>query len=401
MIARRLIPLLLLALVPAGEALAQSAPPPAPRPRPAFKHEPMIFFVAKGAPDACGPGCDTWIAAEGTFDPEVHKRLSEFLRDPARRKLPIFFHSPGGELQPSIATGNVLRERRMTAGIGQTVPEGCRERARADPACRRVMASGRVLRARLKVDTGICASGCGYALVGASARIIGPGAKFGVHASRIVPTPAAQATRERASAAEAREAARRSYELLKQYVALAGVDPALIDLAMKTPHNRVHWLSREELSRYGLVPGEYFETQWLRIPVSEGNFTIVKSLTQPSRSNRGEYRTTIIGIDCASGHRPYVTLRRELPTNEQGARLAMRMISGDAFVLVFNEGRRPDSATELRVQPVAADALARAAASDAIVLREEKDTWMRETRLSTKGLSEALGGVPSRCGGRT
>ena len=89
------------------------------------------------------------------------------------------------------------------------------------------------------------------------------------------------------------------------------------------------------------------------------------------------------------------------PTNEQGTRLAMRMISGDAFVLVFNEGRRPDSTTELRVQPVAADALARAAASDAIVLREEKDTWMRETRLSTKGLSEALSGVPSRCGGRT
>jgi hypothetical protein len=76
------------------------------------------------------------------------------------------------------------------------------------------------------------------------------------------------------------------------------------------------------------------------------------------------------------------------------------MTSGDAFVLVFSEGRRPDAATELRVQPVAADALARAAASDAIVLREEKDAWTRETRLSTKGLSEALNGAPSRCGGR-
>lgn len=403
MIARRLLPLLLVLLLPAAEALAQFGPPqpPRPRPRPAFKHEPMIFFVAKGAPNACGPSCDTWIAAEGTFDPDVHKRLSEFVKAPAHRNLPIFFHSPGGELQPSIATGNVLRERRMTAGVGQTVPEGCRDSARADAACRRLMASGRVLRAKLKVATGVCASGCGYALVGASVRLIGPGAKFGVHASRIVPVPAAQAPRGRITLAEAREAETRSYELLKQYVALAGVDPALIDLAMKTPHNRVHWLSREELRRYGLVPGEYFETEWLRIPVSEGTFTIVKSLTQPSQQNRNEYRTTIIGIDCTAGHRPYVTLRRELPTNEQGARLAMRMISGDAFVLVFNEGRRPDAATELRVQPVAADALKRAAASDAIVLREEKDSWMRETRLSTKGLSEALSGVPSRCGGLT
>jgi hypothetical protein len=391
----RLFLLVLLAALPAVTALAE----PAPRSRGGFRHEPMIFFVAKGAPNACGPGCDTWIAAEGTFDPDVHKRLSDFLKAPSHRNLPIIFHSPGGELQPSIATGNVLRERRMTAGIGQTIPEGCRERPRADAACRKLMASGRPLKATLKIDSGICASGCGYALVGASSRIIGPGAKFGVHASRLVPMPAAD-SRGRASAAEAREAESRSYELLKQYVALAGVDPALIDLAMKTPHNRVHWLSREELSRYGLVPGDYFETAWLRIPISEGTYTIVKSLTQPSQANAHEYRTTIIGIDCPAGHRPYVTLRRELPTNEQGARLAMRMISGDAFVLVFNEGRRPDAATELRVQPVAADALARAAASDAIVLREEKDSWTRETKLSTKGLLEALRGVPSRCGGR-
>lgn len=379
----------------AGEAAAE----PAPKSRGTFKHEPMIFFVATGAPDSCGPGCDTWIAAEGTFDPDVHQRLSEFLKVPSRRRLPVFFHSPGGELQPSIATGNVLRERRMMAGIGQTLPEGCRERPRADLACRKLMASGRVLQARLKVGSGICASGCGYALIGASVRLVGEGAKFGVHASRLVPRPA-EAARGRASKALEREAERQSYDLLKQYVALAGVDPALIDLAIRTPHNRVHWLSREELRRYGVVPGEYFETEWLRIPVADGKFTIVKSLTQPSQTNAHEYRTTIIGIDCVVGERPHVTLRRELPTSEQGSRLAMRMTSGDAFVLVFSEGRRPDAATELRVQPVAADALARAAASDVIVLREEKDAWTRETRLSTKGLSEALNGAPSRCGGR-
>ena len=402
MSARRVLPLLFLLLLPAAEALAQFGPPPPPRPRPrpVFKHEPMIFFVAQGAPDSCGPGCDTWIAAEGTFDPEVHKRLSQFLSHPARRHLPIFFHSPGGELQPSIATGNVLRERRMTAGIGQTIPVRCRELSRADAACRRIMASGRELRAKLKTETGVCASGCGYALVGASVRLIGPGAKFGVHASRILPRagPERDPQARRSLAAEAREAESSSYELLKQYVALAGVDPALIDLARKTPHSRVHWLSREELNRYGLVPGAYFETQWLRIPVSNGSYTIVKSVTQPSQANAGEYRTTIIGIDCVVGNRPYVTLRRELPTQDAGNKLAMRMTSGDAFVLVFNEGRRPDAATELRVQPVAADALARAAASGTILLREERDAWSRETPLSTKGLSEALNGVPNRCG---
>ncbi|MGD9923766.1 MAG: hypothetical protein AB7V13_20340, partial [Pseudorhodoplanes sp.] len=170
MIIRHALALLALVVL-TGAACAE----PAPRSRGSFKHEPMIFFVAKGAADACGPGCDTWVAAEGTFDPDVHERLSEFLSHPARRHLPIFFHSPGGELQPSIATGNVLRERRMTAGVGQTIPEGCRSRARADAACRKLMGSGRILKARLRVETGICASGCGYALVGASVRLIGPG----------------------------------------------------------------------------------------------------------------------------------------------------------------------------------------------------------------------------------
>jgi hypothetical protein len=390
----------LFALSLVATLMAVAAAEAAPKSRGGFKHEPMIFFVAKGGADACGPGCDTWIAAEGTFDPNVHERLSAFLKAPERRKLPIFFHSPGGELQPSIATGNVLRERRMTAGIGQTIPDGCRERPRADAACRKLMASGRVMTAKLKVESGICASGCGYALIGASVRLVGDGAKLGVHASRLVPIRFTNRRDRRASAAMARDAERQSYDLLKQYVALAGVDPALIDLARTTPHSRVHWLSRDELNRFGIVPGDYFETEWLRIPVEDGKFTIVKSLTQPSHANAREYRTTIIGIDCIAGQRPHVTLRRELPTSEQGTRLAMRMTSGDAFVLVFNEGRRPDATTELRVQPVAADALARAAASDVIVLREEKDSWMRETRLSTRGLSEALSAAPSRCGGQ-
>ena len=35
--------------------------------------EPMIFFLAKGERDACGPGCSEWIAAEGMFEgPQVY-----------------------------------------------------------------------------------------------------------------------------------------------------------------------------------------------------------------------------------------------------------------------------------------------------------------------------------------
>jgi len=52
----------------------------------------MIFFVAKGEPNACGPGCNEWIAAEGDFDgPAVEQRFRQILGSLKGRDLPIFF----------------------------------------------------------------------------------------------------------------------------------------------------------------------------------------------------------------------------------------------------------------------------------------------------------------------
>jgi hypothetical protein len=360
-----------------------------------LRHQPIIFFIAKGGPDACGPGCDTWIGAEGTFDPDAPKRLVEFLATPGRVRLPIYFHSPGGELQPSIAIGHLLREKRMTAGIGQTIPDGCREAAKADASCRAQMRQARDLPARLKVASGVCASGCAYALIGASTRLIGPGARFGVHSNRVIPRSDHAEDVRRAGPASRQAAESQSYDLLRHYVTVAGVDPALIDLATRTPHDRVHWLSREELERFGLVYADFFETRWFRHAKPDGSTFIIKSLTQVSPSQ--EHRTTNIAINCVPNTRATVMLRRELGNSEHAPQPVVRLSSGEAFVLVFSHGNRSPGATEVRVQPVAADALARVAASDSLVLREE---GVREFRLSTKGLSEALSTVPLRCGGR-
>ena len=362
----------------------------------ALRHNPLVFFIAKGRPDSCGTGCDTWIGAEGTFDPDAPKRLANFLAVPGRQRLPIFFHSPGGELQPSIAIGHMLREMRMTAGIGQTIPDGCRETARAEPSCRNLMRTSRELPARLKVASGICASGCAYALIGASTRLIGPGARFGVHSNRVLPNPGHAEDARRGGLAARQAAETQSYDLLRHYVTVAGVDPALIDLATKTPHDRVYWLSRDELERYGLVYTDFFETRWLRHAKPDGSTFIIKSLTQVSPSR--EHRTTNIAINCVPNTRATVMLRRELGSPEHAPQPVVRLSSGEAFVLVFSHGNRSPGATEVRVQPVAADALARVAASDSIVLRED---GAREFRLSTEGLSEAMRNVPLRCGGRT
>src|SRR6478735_10298083 len=59
---------------------------------------PMTFFIAKGGPNACGPGCDTWISAEGDFDEGAAARFRVFMGRISYRKLPVVFHSRGGLL---------------------------------------------------------------------------------------------------------------------------------------------------------------------------------------------------------------------------------------------------------------------------------------------------------------
>ena len=89
-------------------------------------------------------------------------------------------------------------------------------------------------------------------------------------------------------------------------------------------------------------------------------------------------------------------LRRELGTAENTPQPVVRLSSGEAFVLVFNHGNRSPGATEVRVQPVAGDALARAAASDAIVFREDGVREFKDCRKRWAPLRCAAAGGHSR-----
>src|SRR5437879_11418833 len=107
------------------------------------KSPPMIFYLAKGDDDACGPGCGEWIAAEGQIESDTAQRLRAFLNRLGKRKLPIFFHSLGGNGMTSMAMGRLLREREMTAGVFETIPVGCVGASEQD--CRALKQSGQVL----------------------------------------------------------------------------------------------------------------------------------------------------------------------------------------------------------------------------------------------------------------
>jgi hypothetical protein len=87
----------------------------------------MIFYVARGAAGACGPGCSEWIVAEGTVQFDTHKRLIAILDRQAGRKLPVVIHSWGGSnLSVATSLGRILRDRGIDTTTGPTDVEACK-----------------------------------------------------------------------------------------------------------------------------------------------------------------------------------------------------------------------------------------------------------------------------------
>ncbi len=146
---------------------------------------PIVFFVAKGAADACGRGCNEWIAAVGTFDIGATQRFRDFIEKLNGRDLPIFFHSRGGWLKPGAEIGFILRARHMTAGIGKTETKKCRVFDKKDTACQKLINAGQGVDARLIASEGQCHSACVTAFVGGSIRFVASTAKIGVHSPHI------------------------------------------------------------------------------------------------------------------------------------------------------------------------------------------------------------------------
>src|SRR5438477_5039641 len=99
----RAVFLALILLPIAGFAAAQSERSGAPKTKKVSSTPPIVFYLAKGEDNACGPDCNEWIAAEGQIDAGAAQRLLTILTRLGKRKPPIFFHSPGGNGSAALA----------------------------------------------------------------------------------------------------------------------------------------------------------------------------------------------------------------------------------------------------------------------------------------------------------
>jgi hypothetical protein len=376
----------LLASLLADPAAAAPRAAPAPDMLASMRRQAMLFFVARGAPGACGPGCSEWIAAEGVIDPEAPQRLRDLLAALERRDLPIYFHSTGGGSAEAVAIGTLLRERRMRAGVGRSLPEGCR--GGAAEGCRKLVQSRREHRARLLTAAARCLSACVYALVGASAREVARDARLGVHSVRVVPFPGRAAGAAIPTVAEV-------HARLKRYVLVMGVDPSLIDAAARVSAARVHYLTREQIVRFGIEPRDRYETAWLGYRDKADRPIVIKAVTQARGAHGREYGTASIQIACAgAGPAIWIVYRRELASDEAGG--AVRVAAGDLDLAL-----RADKAVErddVRSLIAGPEFLLAAIAGGRMVFTEQPaEAPPRAIAVSTAGLAQAAQDVRKSC----
>jgi hypothetical protein len=393
--------------------------------REALQRQQMVFFVAKGGADACGPGCSEWIAAEGAIDSDAGQRFRDFLKRLPRDHLPVFFNSVGGILGQAIVIGTLLREHRMTVGIGRALPEGCRTNPAADARCRRLIQTKGELRGRLVSEGARCFSACVPAFSGGSVRLVARDARLGIHAGR------------RLSVAPAGLPGQVDFLAIeKRYMAEMGVDPGLVDAAAEISPDRVRVLGRAEITRFGVETRGTYETPWLAHQAFErvtgqrlpNQFSILKSITEATDADGKEYRSSALRISCINKAAAiWLAYDREPSRKELGRPQSIRVTAGaNEYALEHSEapakllesvaednriiGRlviefwQAKAGSQEQIAAVTWDFLRNAAAAPSIAITESfasqgnRPRSSRVVKFSTEGLPNALGHLQKNCG---
>ena len=298
---------------PAPKALPAAKASPAARTRPTppkTPTPPMQFYVVKGAPDACGRGCDRWIQLEGQIDGGAAARFRKFFVKLRDRNMPLYFYSPGGNLDQAMAMGSLLHEKPAMARVGRTILADCGFEAQDSDVCLKLKQSGRELNGELTTRGVLCGSACPYLMLGASTREIAPDAALAVHNSRIVITfTGGTPTPTMVAAANARAHERSDVNIAAYFAKVRG-DVALLALARTVKFEDMHVLTREELVRFGIDRREFADTPWIFEPGAHG---MVRKLAVQRKAGEASFRVIQWRMVCFDSDRFELNFQRPIP----------------------------------------------------------------------------------------
>jgi hypothetical protein len=404
-----------LAFALAAPASAEPAlePPKAPTPAPDLRSiPPMVFFVAKGDADACGPGCGEWIAADGAIDGGTPQRLRALLaklNKAGKRSLPIYFFSPGGNVTAALELGRLMRAHKMKAAIGRTIPQGCDPNAIREKACDAIMRSGRELTGELRTNRAVCVSACVYAFIGAAEREVPAGASLGVHSMQITRTTILKNQQGRVLAMSKTKitgdvpSIREAHGRVARYAAEMGIGRELVEAAAAVPFEKVRALTRAEIVRFGIDKREFAQGGWVReANATSGRVGLTKFMIGPDIDDPQQYRMSLMRLSCASPKNILVQLAREQSPFAKSRSVAL--IAGGNELVLKPSGKPAvnSKGVEMEVRgALAAPAwFENAAKGENIEIVEEgaaSDGAKRRRALSVAGLAPLLKTLPEQC----
>lgn len=263
---------------------------------------PLEFFLAHGPADACGPGCDEWIAAQGKIGPDAAIRLSSLLQKLDGRRPPIFFHSPGGAITGGLALGRLIREQKLTTSVARTVTPGCSRDKSGGDSCAARKHAGQPIEAAIDPTIAMCNSACVYALAGGAVRLVPPWVKLGIHDAGL--DPSARAPSEPVFDAAMLTAHRR----IRAFLHDMGISDALFPLILATPYKSVKPLQRDDLVRFGLDRREFGESDWEFVDQIKPQ--IRKLFFTATGDDQPKYVDGAVVMDCGYGLGTNVRLLR-------------------------------------------------------------------------------------------
>jgi len=407
---RGIISLALSGCLAAAALAAAARAQPAPDAK-AAGLQPIVFYVAKGAPGACGPGCSEWVAAEGDIDPAAEPRLWELLRKLGNdRKPPVYFHSRGGDVAAGLQLGRLLRARSLTVGVGRTLPATCDRQNPGAPACEALKRSGRELPAELYIGAGLCASSCSYAILGGTVRHIGVGAKVGIHDAYTAPTIRTFDESGRVvdrpqvmSAESARASLARTYGVIAGYVNAMGVSVELVKAAHAIPSNDLHILTRAELAAFGIDRRDTAESGWSLVEAPSGVSAV--EVVETREGKGGTFRRAMLSLTCRNAKTVLMLYMHPVGAEAEGEPAALRMTAGMHSFPLVRLADTPPTENRPRIANHGAELPIAALDAEAFVIEAVTTSGQAagspaaaSAGLAVQGAAPALAALARRCG---
>jgi hypothetical protein len=296
--------------------------PPAEKPEFASR---LTIYLAKGSPDACGPGCDRWIAIEGQIDQGAASRVRRFLAGIKDTQRPIYLHSPGGNVEQSYVIGRLLRGRKAVARVGRTIATACAAGTQVDAACLKIKNGAGEVEAQLTTYHAMCNSACGYLFFGATSREVSPDAALAVHNSKLIlsfrgnppPEVVAEARRRRIASADRDRAA---------FIAAMGISRELDALIRTVKFESLHVLTRPELYRFGIDTRPVAETMWR---LERGTRPFISKVAAVKKESDTSFRTMEWRLYCENKKRVPLIFASEIDAAASAKRTILMAASAD------------------------------------------------------------------------